>query len=299
MRRFLAGFFGFLGWLLFALHVRRGVVMENLRIAFPEWSEAERRDVARRTYVNLGRMIPEFLLASRMTPAELERAFVYEPGTLEAILAARAAGRPVIVCTAHFGNFENLAAVHNLRGIPIAMVVRQLGGGWFGRFWNRGRARAGLEVLEVTRGETLKAAVRAMREGKVLGYVIDQNMSPRRAIFPTFFGVPAATAPTPAILALRTGAAVFFALDVPLDDGRHRIVIEGPLAVPHTGDREADVLAFLQDLNDRLERFVRLHPDRWYWLHRRWKTRPPAAAAPPAGPAAAASARIDPVEGAE
>ncbi len=43
---------------------------------------------------------------------------------------------------------------------------------------------------------------------------------------------------------------------------------------PDTGDRDADALAFMQDLNDRLERYVRLHPDRWYWLHRRWKTRP-------------------------
>jgi KDO2-lipid IV(A) lauroyltransferase len=64
-------------------------------------------------------------------------------------------------------------------------------------------------------------------------------------------------------------------LDVPLEDGRHHIVIEGPLEVPRTGDRDRDVLAFMQDLNDRLERWIRLHPARWYWLHRRWKTRPP------------------------
>ena len=96
-----------------------------------------------------------------------------------------------------------------------------------------------------------------MREGKVLGYVIDQNMPGHRAIFPTFFGVPAATAPTPAYLAMRSNAIVFFMLDLPLPDGRHQIVIEGPLAPPRTGDREADVLAFIQDLNDRLERWVR------------------------------------------
>jgi KDO2-lipid IV(A) lauroyltransferase len=275
VRRFLVALGGFLGWLLWALHVRRRVVMENLRLAFPGWTEERRRDVGRRTFVNLGRMAPEFLLVTRLDAAELERSFRYDPGTLEAIDDARRAGKPVVVCTAHFGNFENLAAIHNLRGIRIAMVVRTLGGGWLGRLWNRGRNRAGVEVLEVTRGETLKAAQRAMREGKALGYVIDQNMPGHRAIFPTFFGVPAATAPTPAYLAMRSGATVFFILDVPEDDGRHHIVIEGPLRPPDTGDRKADVLAFMQDLNDRLERWVRLHPDRWYWLHRRWKTRPP------------------------
>ena len=280
MRRMLVGLGGFLGWLLWVLRVRRAVVMGNLRLAFPEWTEEKRLQVGRQTFLNLGRMAPEFLLVSRLDKAELERMFVYDEAGAAAILAAREAGRPIVACTAHFGNFENLAAVHNLQGYPITMVVRALGGGWFGRFWNRGRSKAGLEVLEVTKGETLKAAQRAMREGRVLGYVIDQNMPARRAVFPTFFGVPAATAPTPAYLAMRSGAVVFFLLDVPLEDGRHHIVIEGPLEPPRTGDREADVLAFMQDLNDRLERWVRKYPDRWYWLHRRWKTRPPIDPAP-------------------
>jgi KDO2-lipid IV(A) lauroyltransferase len=294
MRRLLVGMGRLLGWLLWTLHVRRGVIMDNLRLAFPEWTDARRREVGKRTFVNVGQMALEFLLVTKLDRAELEQMFVYDPHMREVLLAALKSGRPVVVCTAHFGNFENLAAVHNLQGYRIAMVVRRMGASWFGRFWNRGRSRAGLEVLEVTRGETLKAAQRAMREGKILGYVIDQNMPGHRAIFPTFFGVPAATAPTPAYLAMRSGAMVFFALDVPLEDGRHQIVLEGPLAPPDTGDRDADVLAFMQDLNDRLERWVRLYPDRWYWLHRRWKTRPPEG-----GGRKRRARRIDPTESAE
>ena len=294
MRRFLVGMGRMLGWLLWTLHVRRRVIMDNLRLAFPEWTEAQRRDVGKRTFVNIGQMALEFLLVTKMDRDELDRLFVYDPGMREVMLAALKSGRPMVVCTAHFGNFENLAAVHNMQGYKIAMVVRRMGAGWFGRFWNRGRSRAGLEVLEVTRGETLKAAQRAMREGKVLGYVIDQNMPGHRAIFPTFFGVPAATAPTPAYLAMRSNAIVFFMLDVPLEDGRHQIVMEGPLSPPRTGDREADVLAFIQDLNDRLERWVRLYPDRWYWLHRRWKTRPPEG-----GARRGRARRIDPAQDAE
>jgi KDO2-lipid IV(A) lauroyltransferase len=276
MRRLLGALGAFLGWLLWTLRVRRRVVMGNLRLAFPEWTEARRRVVGRQTFLNLGRMAPEFLLVSRLGPAELERMFIYAPGAFEAVTAARDAGRSVLMCTAHFGNFENLAAVHHLKGHPVTIVVRRLGGGWFGRFWSQGRTRAGLEVLEVTRGETLKAARLAMRQGRLLGYVIDQSVSGRQAVYPTFFGVPAGTSPTPAYLAMRSGAVVFFALDVPLPDGRHHMVIEGPLEPRRTGDHDADVLAFMQDLNDRLERWIRLHPDRWYWLHRRWKNRPPA-----------------------
>jgi Kdo2-lipid IVA lauroyltransferase/acyltransferase len=261
-----------LAWMAWALGVRRRVVLENLRLAFPEKSEGERRAIARATYRNLGGMVREFLLAPVVSRERLGHLFVYEGW--ERFEAARARGRGVVVCTAHFGNFELLAAVHSLRGLPITMITRRMGRWRLNDLWRRARARAGVRELVVTRGETLRAATGALRAGGVLGYVIDQNQPLHRAVFPTFFGVPAATSPTPAYLAMRTGAAVVFVVAVPLKDGRHRVIIEGPLEVPRSGDRRRDALAFMQDLNDRLERQVRAHPDRWYWLHRRWKTRP-------------------------
>jgi KDO2-lipid IV(A) lauroyltransferase len=281
MRRLAEALGAALGWLAWALRVRRRVVMDNLALAFPEKSLAERRSIGRATFLNLGRMAADFLLLSRRTPEEIERIFAYDEGSHERLEAAQRSGRGVVVCTAHYGNFEILAAAHTRRGVHATMITRAMGGAWFDRLWRRARARAGVEDLVVRRGETLSAAMRSMREGRVLGYVIDQNQ-PRHGIFPTFFGMPAATAPTPAYLALRTGAVVLLMVTMPLGDGRHRVVVEGPLEMPRTGDRARDVLAFTQDLNDRLERWVRAHPEQWYWLHRRWKTRPPGE--PPGGP---------------
>jgi KDO2-lipid IV(A) lauroyltransferase len=262
----------FVGWLLFTLRIRRRVVMQNLALAFPEKSEADRRAIARATYRNLGRMIPEFLRTPIMTKEELEQILVYEG--FEILEQARAEGKGLIACTAHFGHFDLLAAVHAMKGVPMAIITRKMGRSGANDAWQEARARAGVQELVVRKGETLKAAIRALKSQSALGYVIDQNQPKRRAIFPTFFGVPAATSSTPAVLALRTGAPVIFTVTIPLEDGRHRVIIEGPLRVPDTGDRERDILAFTQDLNDRLERWVRRYPDRWYWLHRRWKTRP-------------------------
>jgi Kdo2-lipid IVA lauroyltransferase/acyltransferase len=270
---------GALGW---ALGIRRRVVLDNLRLAFPEKAEAERRDIARRTFRNLGVMIPDFFRVPALPARDLERIFEYEGW--ERYEAARARGKGVIAATGHFGNFEVLAAAHTLRGVPITMITRQMGKSGANDLWRRARQRAGVEDLVVQRGQTLSAAIRSLKSGRVLGYVIDQNQPLRRAVFPTFFGVPAATSATPALLAMRTGAAVIFILSVPLGNGRHRVVIEGPLDPPRTGDRDADALAFMQDLNDRLERHVRAHPDHWYWLHRRWKTRPAGEAAPARAP---------------
>jgi KDO2-lipid IV(A) lauroyltransferase len=277
-RRWLLALGAAIGWLIWALRIRRRVVLSNLALAFPEKSEAERRAIARATYRHLGETAFEFLRVPDLRPEELDRLFVYEGW--ENYEKARARGKGVIAATAHFGNFEVLAAAHTLRGVPISTISRGMRGGTGGdALWTATRKRSGVEELVIRRGQTYRAAVAALRSGRVLGYVIDQSEASRSAIFPTFFGVPCATAPTPAVLAWRTGAATVFALSVPLPDGRHRVIIEGPLDPPDTGDRERDALAFMQDLNDRLERHVRAHPDRWYWLHRRWKRRGPGTAA--------------------
>jgi KDO2-lipid IV(A) lauroyltransferase len=277
-----------LGTVVWLLGIRRRVVLENLRLAFPEKTEAERRDIARRTYRNLGQMIPDFVRLPFLRREELEAIFVYDGW--ERFEGAIARGKGVIACTAHFGNFEVLAAAHTLRGTPVTMISRQMGKSGANDLWRALRRRSGVEDLVVKKGSTLAAAVRAIKSGRFLGYVIDQNQPLRHAIFPTFFGVPAATAPTPAVLAMRSGAAVIFVLSYPLGDGRHRVVFEGPLDPPQTGDRDRDVLTFMQDLNDRLERYVRAHPEQWYWLHRRWKTRP--------APAAPAAAELTPTDAA-
>jgi KDO2-lipid IV(A) lauroyltransferase len=273
-RRWLAALGAALGGLIWALRIRRRVVLDNLRLAFPEVSDAERRDIARRTYLTLGRMIPDFARVPFLPREELEKIFVYDGW--ENYERARDRGAGVIACTAHFGNFEVLAAAHTLRGVPITMISRRMAKSRANDAWRSLRQRSGVEEILVTKGATLSAAMRSVKAGRVLGYVIDQNQTDH-AIFPTFFGVPAATAAMPAVVSLRSGAAVVFVLSYPLGDGRHRVVIEGPIEVPHTGDRARDVLAFMQDLNDRLERWVRAHPEQWYWLHRRWKTRPPVA----------------------
>jgi KDO2-lipid IV(A) lauroyltransferase len=265
----LLALFGGLGVLLYLLGVRRRVVLGNLRLAFPEKSEAERRAIARATYRHLGEMIPDFLRVPYLPRAELEQLFDYEGW--EGLERARAGGKGVIACTAHFGQFDLLAAAHNLRGFPITTISRKMAVS----FWKGTRARAGVQEIYVKRGGTLPAAVRALKANRVLGYVIDQSEASKSAVFPTFFGVPVATAATPAVLARRTGAAVVFVLSVPQPGGRHRVVIEGPLTVPDTGDLSRDALAFMQDLNDRLERWVRKAPEHWYWLHRRWKRRRP------------------------
>ncbi len=243
-RPILAAFGSFLGWLIWTLRIRRGVVLDNLRLAFPEKSEAERRAIARANYAHLGQMIPDFLRVPTLSAEELDRLFVYEGW--ENYERAAALGKGVVACTAHFGNFDLLASAHTRRGVPITQVSRAMGKNPFNDL-----LKPGAPPLRASRtwwsagARPCAPSLRALKEGRMLGYVFDQN-EVGRPIFPTFFGVPAATTATPAFLARRTGAAVVFAISVPLGDGRHKVVIEGPLAPAESGDRDADDLAFMQ-----------------------------------------------------
>lgn len=258
-----------LGGLAALAGVRRRVALANLELAFPGEDAAFRRRTLRAFYRHLGLLVAEFLRAPALRPERLDELVDIEG--LPAFEAARGEGRGVIVAIAHFGNFELLGSLWSRRGLPVTAVTKRLPANPFNVFWQEQRRRAGLR--EVPDSGSLRDILRVLRAGEVLAVMIDQNTIPRRAVFAPFFGKLAATTPAPAVLAERTGAPVFLVLMHRLPRLRHRVTIE-PVPFERTGDAEADRLAFTTQLNLALERRVRQEPDLWWWVHRRWKTRP-------------------------
>ncbi|WP_373049469.1 lysophospholipid acyltransferase family protein [Vulgatibacter sp.] len=271
-----------LGALLAAVGVRRRIALANLAQAFPERDAGWRARTLRIFYDHLGLLVAEFLRAPYLRPERLDE--LVEVEGFERFAPEFAKGQGAIVATAHFGNFELLGSFFATRGMPVTAITKRLSRNFANAFWLDQRRRAGLR--EVADSGSIRDILKVLRAGEILAVMIDQNMIPRRAIFAPFFGKLAATTPAPAIFAHRTGAPVFLALMHRLPGGRHRVTVEGPIPFEHTGDRDADVAAFTAKLNRELERHVRAEPASWYWVHRRWKTRPPEETAAP-GPVAA------------
>jgi KDO2-lipid IV(A) lauroyltransferase len=269
---------GFLGW---ALRIRRRVARDNLATAFPDRDERWRRRTFFRFWQHLGRVIVEFLRSPALSAAEIDRLVDVDPEGFARFEQAYAGGKGAIVVTAHFGNFELLGSIWSRRNLKVTAITKRLSRNAFNDFWLEQRKRAGL--LEVPDTGSIRDILAVLRRREILAIMIDQNMIPRRAVFAPFFGKPAATTPAPAVFAGRSGAPVFLVLMHRLPGGRHRVSIDGPIAFDHTADRDADVLAFTAKLNALLEAHVRAEPESWYWIHRRWKTRPPAETATPAG----------------
>jgi KDO2-lipid IV(A) lauroyltransferase len=255
--------------------LRRRVALDGLRRAFPERTEEERRAIARAAYRQLGRSLAEVAISRRIRDAELEDLVRFEGW--DRYEAARARGRGVVVAVAHYGNWELLARACARRGVPLTAITRALRGRLNERLLAT-RRESGMRELP-DKGST-GAALRLLRGGETLAVIVDQNMRPSRGIFVDFFGEPACTTPAAAVLALRAGAPLIAAFPVRRADGTHVVEVEGPFEPPEGISRHAAVVALTQEVTRAVERAVRAHPDHWFWVHRRWKTRPAAQLSP-------------------
>jgi KDO2-lipid IV(A) lauroyltransferase len=132
----------------------------------------------------------------------------------------------------------------------------------------RFRRRSGVELI--TKRQALPAMRDALRRGRVVGVLLDQNASRTEGVFVPFFGTPASTSRALAVLSLRTGAPVVPIFIRRADGGRHCVAADLPIPAPETGDVTDYTAAF----NRSIEAAIRRAPEQWFWLHRRWKTEP-------------------------
>ena len=264
-----------LGELLYRIALpQRRVAFHNLRLAFPEKSDAERRAILRRSCRNLGRVGAEVCHFASLTPESVRSFNAIDDPELWRSAIADAAGRGALILTGHFGNFELLAYAHGLLGHPITLVHRPLRNPLVDRVVTALRSRVGTTSL--AKKTAAKAALRALHEHRMVAIPADQNQTQRYGVFVDFFGLPASTTPGPARLAMLSRAPIYPVFLVREGESdRHRIVILPEVELVRSGNRDADVVANTQRCTAVIEDMLRRYPDQWIWFHKRWKTRPP------------------------
>ncbi len=244
----------------------RRITLDNLAATFPERSVQERTRIAREVFAHFGRKLVELLWFSGQSP-ERQLSLVEFVG-LEHVDAVRKAGKGALLVTGHFGFWELHALAHGLQIGPMAVVARALDNTLLDRMLTDLRASTGNIVIDRKGG--LRRIMRALQANQAVAVLIDQHILTAEAVKVDFMGRPAATTSAVAVLAMRTGAAVIPAFSLPLNDGRYRLIYERPLEVGSPDDPDA-----VRDLTQRctkvLEKYVRAHPERWLWMHRRWR----------------------------
>lgn len=256
---------GFVAWLAWTLRIRRAVALDNLAHAFPELPEPERRRIARGSYRTMALAALDAVTSDLLPDDDLARVVsIVDWKGLDAIAAA---GRPVLVASAHFGSWELFAEVMSRRGHAFSAVVRPLAGA-FNEWVVRNRQQAGVELI-LQRGG-LQGMLKALARNRPVVQLIDQSLPAREALLVPFFGRPAATTPALSMAAIRSGAPVYLVLALREADGL-RMFVEGPFPVPERAERSEALAAHATELNAVLERYIRRAPEQWLWLHRRWK----------------------------
>lgn len=250
----------------------RKKALASLEVAFPERTEAERMEIARGSFVHLGRAVFE-LVCIRKLARNLESWVDWPEADRERLRAALARGKGAIFVTGHIGSWE-LLGWRVAREVSLYGVGKPLTDPRLGRLVSKLRADAG--VKSIWRGEvgTAKAILKALRGNAVLCMLIDQDTKVQ-SLFVPFFGKLAATPRAAADLALRTGAAAVVGHCVRQPDGRYRLAT---YEVPFTpgADKEANARALTAALTQELEKAIRTTPEQWVWMHQRWKSRPAA-----------------------
>ena len=245
---------------------RRRIASGNLAHAFPETSAAERARLAAACFRHFGASFIDTLSALRFDQIELCRRTTI--GGLEHLVAAVERGRGVIALGSHFGNWEIVPATIARAVCPIASVGRPPDNPHVARIVDELRTRFGNRALE-KRG-AVREMFRILRSGGTLGLLLDQRVRADEAIAVPFFGRPAWTSPIVARLAQKTGAAVVPVFGDHLPGGRYRVDFHPALVA---GDDPSDdaTLAFTARCVGVCEATIRAAPERWLWLHDRWK----------------------------
>jgi KDO2-lipid IV(A) lauroyltransferase len=246
------------------LPIRRGEVRRRIgeRLGL---GPLDARRVARDCYRHLGTSALEFLWLAGRAPAALAP-WIRHRG-LEHFEGARAAGRGVVVATAHTGNWDLCACAEALRLGPLDVVTKSLRARGLDRYWMERRRQRAVR-LHPARG-SLAALVRSLRGGGVVALVIDQRADDGGVALP-FLGAPAATSLAAATLAARTGAALVPVFSRRAADGSHVVDIEPSVVIDRALPVSDAIVAATRACNEALERAIRRAPEQWLWLHRRW-----------------------------
>lgn len=267
--RAMGSFVGFL-W-IDLLRVRRDVVVGNLAIAFPEWSDQQRLQVGRESVYNMGRGFFEFFTVPHLNQQWLQNEVVFEGE--ERLKKALEKEKGILALSLHLGNGDLASSAIVMKGHPVTIITKVFKNKFMNDLWFSFRGAQGVHYIDAHGDKTSFDILKALKRQEIVVFVVDQFMGRPYGVGTTFFGKRTGTAYGLALFALKTKAPVVPVYTYEGADKKMHVVFgeEVPVLDLLTEDKDASILAITQRFNDKIEDIVRKHPDQWMWVHRRWK----------------------------
>jgi len=253
---------------------QKEIALNSLSLAFgQEKSAAEIEKIAKDCFVYMAKSAVELMFFFDKPQALKELVTMQGRQHLDSALAG---GRGVILVSAHFGNFPLLLGSLAVAGYKAGGIMKPMHDARMEKIFFKKREKFGVKTIySQPRNLCVNNTINALRNNEIVFIPIDQNFG-TAGVFVDFFGEKAATATGPVIFAQRTGAALVPCFIIREANDHHKIIFEPELKLESGQDATEVIRMNIQKLTNIIEAYIRRYPAEWGWIHRRWKSRPPA-----------------------
>ena len=244
------------------------VVMTNLDLAFGETkSKEEKLEIAKKCYYNFAKYLGiNFILNQNTTKQKILKQVVFKNEHF--LLDAMKSGRPIIVTTAHFGQWEIFGLAVASHFGPSSVLGRKLDSSVMDKILRANRAQFDVELIDKDGGA--KDILKALKARRIVGILVDQNTAPKDGIKVQFFGKDVLHTPAASVLAQKTNALIINAFIYQKGENLNEICFEQPIDIS-TFDKEDAVQKATQMQCSACEEMVRARPEEYFWFHQRFK----------------------------
>ena len=244
------------------------IVMTNLNLAFGETkSKEEKLEIAKKCYYNFAKYLGiNFILNQNTTKQKILKQVVFKNEHF--LLDAIKSGRPIIVTTAHFGQWEIFPLAVAAHFGPSSVLGRKLDSSVMDKILRANRAQFDVELIDKNGGA--KDILKALKARRIVGILVDQNTAPKDGIKVQFFGKDVLHTPAASVLAQKTNALIINAFIYQKGENLNEICFEQPIDIS-TFDKEDAVQKVTQMQCSACEEMVRARPEEYFWFHQRFK----------------------------
>lgn len=249
----------------------RRIATENIRYAFPDWDEERVNDLVKKHFNHLGILLAHTLWAPRMDKKWMKTYLLYDQESLAIEEEVKAEGVGVVLISGHLGTWEILVQFMGIR-MKGAGLYKKIRNPFVDRLLFKMRSNNGMHLVPV---DDSTKAIRLLKQGYWIGFGSDQNAG-KNGIFVQFLNRPASTFTGPALMAFLSGSRLLYYSVLAGPNGRVLVRVKdlGYVEKDKFENKEALLKYYTELWTRTLESEIKLFPEQYFWVHRRWRTQP-------------------------
>lgn len=247
---------------------RRTIARENILRSGITHDPAEANRIARDSFRHFAVLVIESLKSQNVFTESNWQGRVNMDVNPQALALLKEPGRSLILASGHFGNWEIAAQLISFIK-PVTGITRDMNNPYTDQLMKQRKPRNNFR-LTPKHAAGIDRLLSVLKNGEILAVLIDQHAKDR-GMQVEFFGTPASTHTSPALLHLITKAPICFGYCIRTGPMTYTLKATAPIIHKPTGNRQHDVMTILEKLNSALEDAIRQHPEQYLWAHRRWK----------------------------